>query len=68
MKIIKKVAQTYSGGTPIVTTIDDSSTNAELPGAKAVYDFVEAKITYGTADLTPGTSPLDEGIVYLVYE
>lgn len=28
----------------------------------------DAKITAGTTDLTAGTSPLDTGVIYLVYE
>ena len=33
-----------------------------------VTNQLNAKITYGTSDLTPGTSTLNEGVVYFVYE
>lgn len=50
-----------------VTSISSSSTNTEYPSAKATYDAIP-KITYSTTDLTAGTSPLDTGTFYFVYE
>lgn len=34
----------------------------------AITTALNAKITYGTADLTAGTSPLESGKLYFVYE
>lgn len=39
MKTIKKVADTFTGGNVIATSITSSSTNNEVAGAKAVYDL-----------------------------
>lgn len=55
----------YVAGTPYVkilspdapAVLDDYALKTDLP-----------KITYGTTDLTPGTSPLEEGTFYFVYE
>lgn len=38
MKTIKKVAEVFTGGNEIATTIDSTSTNSQVAGAKAVYD------------------------------
>lgn len=43
MKYIKKVSASYQGDTPIATSITSSSTNDEVAGAKAVYDFSQAE-------------------------
>lgn len=51
----------------IATSITSSSTNDEVAGAQAVYNFTP-KITYSTTDLTAGTSPLETGTFYFVYE
>lgn len=53
MKTIKKVSEVYTGGTPIVSTITSSSTNSEIAGAKAVYDF--AQDNYSTTEQVVGT-------------
>ena len=42
-----------------------------IPNSKAVYDSLASKqntITASTTDLTPGTSPLANGEIYVVYE
>lgn len=51
-----------------VTSISSSSTDTQYPSAKCVYDALQNKITYGTTDLTPGTSTLATGNVYFMYE
>ena len=52
--------------------IPASGNNNNIPTNLAVRNYVEdkleAKITYGTTDLTAGTSTLNEGVVYFVYE
>ncbi len=35
---------------------------------KSAGDTLEGLITYGTADLTAGSSPLDTGTIYIKYE
>lgn len=50
-----------------VTSISSSSTDKEFPTAKAVYDFVP-NITYSTTDLIAGSSALETGKFYFVYE
>ena len=49
------------------TAITSSSTDDELPTAKAVYDALP-NITISQTDLTPGVSPLSENALYYVYE
>lgn len=39
----------------------------KIPSERAVKSAIP-KITYGTTDLTAGTSPLENGSIYLVYE
>ncbi len=39
----------------------------KIPSERAVKSAIP-KITYGTTDLTAGTSPLESGSIYLVYE
>ena len=52
--------------------IPASGHNNDIPTNLAVRNYIEdkleAKITYGTTDLTAGTSTLNEGVVYFVYE
>ena len=53
-------------------TIKDSTAQTAAEAAQVTADEVAAalaaKITYGTTDLTAGSSPLATGTVYLVYE
>ena len=63
----------YYGVTKLSNATNSTSTTmAATPSAvKAAYDLANkanGKITYGTTDLTAGTSSLTTGIVYLVYE
>lgn len=44
MKYIKKVSASYQGDTPIATSITSSSTNDEVAGAKAVYDYGQTQL------------------------
>lgn len=57
---------TYFGLTKLNSSSTSSSTTeAATPSAvKAVND----RLTYGTADKTPGTDSLTTGVIYLVYE
>ncbi len=57
MKTIKKVSESYIGDTPIATEINSSSTNDEVAGAKAVYDYGETlgKSEYSTTEQVVGT-------------
>lgn len=45
-----------------------SNSRNKIPTSQAVYNYIDNKITYGTADLTAGSSPLTTGNIYLVYE
>lgn len=54
-----------------VTALSSSSTDTQYPSAKCVYDNLALKqnqVTASTTDLTPGTSPLATGELYVVYE
>lgn len=51
MKTIKKVAEVFTGGNSIATSITSSSTNSEVAGAKAVYDYTTPKDT-GWVDMS----------------
>ena len=54
-----------------VTSINSSSTDTEYPSAKLLFDQINTRqknITYSTTDLTPGTSALNTGEIYVVYE
>jgi len=53
MKTIKKVADTFTGGNVIATSITSSSTNNEVAGAKAVYD--NSLDVYSTTEQVVGT-------------
>ena len=35
---------------------------------ESIEKALEEKITYGTEELTPNTSPLEDGKIYLAYE
>jgi hypothetical protein len=54
----------------IVSVIDGSSTNEQIPGAKAVYDLVTASVTSGSGlsfqvvETAPETG--DSNVIYLV--
>ena len=54
----------------IVTDIDDTSTNQQIPGAKAVYDFLTAAlgdlstVDFQKVDVLPATG--EKGVIYLV--
>lgn len=47
-------------------TVSATSTNAV--SGKAVVTYAQPKVTYSTTDLNAGTSKLNTGEVYLVYE
>ena len=65
MKTIKKVAEVFTGGNEIATTIDNTSTNSQVAGAKAVYDATLDN--YSTTEKVVGTwidgKPLYEKVV-----
>ena len=59
-----------TGGSGEMNTIDSISVNgvAQTPDANKNVDLTVPTITYGTTDLTPGTSTLADGEFYFVYE
>lgn len=69
------VVKVYAGDPPAV--LDNYALKTEVPtdtsdltngaGFQTASD-INSKFTYGTSDLTPGTSPLAEGNFYFVYE
>lgn len=61
------IEQALEKQTNKVTSISSSSTDAQYPSAKAVYDALP-HITYSTTDLTDGVSVLEDGALYFVYE
>lgn len=62
--LITKITQL---NTSLNETIED--VNSDLDNALAQVDTkLNAKITYGTTDLTAGTSNLATGVLYVVYE
>ena len=65
MKTIKKVAEVFTGGNEIATTIDNTSTNSQVAGAKAVYDATLDN--YSTTEKVVGTwidgKPLYEKVI-----
>ena len=59
-----------TGGSGEMNVIDSISVNgvAQTPDANKNVDLTVPTITYGTTDLTPGTSTLADGEFYFVYE
>lgn len=59
-----------TGGSGEMNTIDSISVNgvAQTPDANKNVDLTIPTITYGTTDLTPGTSTLNDGEFYFVYD
>lgn len=55
-------------GTPTAPTASGTANTQQLATTAQVQSALSARITYGTTDLTAGTSPLATGVVYLVYE
>lgn len=55
----------FSGNVYVGST---SGTNKDAGSKKLATEDQIPSITYGTTDLTPGTSPLTEGTFYFVYE
>lgn len=61
MKYIKKVSASYQGDTPIATSITSSSTNNEVAGAKAVYDFAQTEDITSQVTFTPESGVTESG-------
>ena len=55
-------------GSVNVPGVIKTPTNEDMENLKAEINDLKSLITYGTDDLTPGSSPLNTGDVYLVYE
>lgn len=57
---------------PTAVTVDDTLTKAgQVADAKAVGDALQGMApaySYGTTDLTAGSTPLETGKLYFVYE
>lgn len=66
-----KASPTFTG-TPKAPTAAATTDNTQVATTAFVHDVVEDAIadaiTYGTTDLTAGTSPLATGTIYLMYE
>ena len=55
-------------GTPAAPTASAGTNTTQVATTAFVQTALTNKITYGTTDLTSGTSALATGVVYLVYE
>ena len=55
-------------GNPTAPTQTTGNNSISVATTAFVQNTVDAKITYGTADLTEGASLLATGVIYLVYE
>ena len=55
-------------GTPAAPTASAGTNTTQLATTAFVNTALDNKITYGTTDLTAGTSSLTTGVIYLVYE
>ena len=55
-------------GTPTAPTATAGTNTTQVATTAFVGTALNNKITYGTLDLTAGTSPLASGVIYLVYE
>lgn len=66
------IASPALSGTPTAPTAAATTDDTQIATTAFVHDVVDDAIadaiTYGTTDLTPGTSPLDTGTIYLMYE
>lgn len=66
------LSTTVNNHTSKITAVENKTANITIENGKTVIDGVKveelSKITFGTNDLTAGTSPLENGVVYLVYE
>jgi hypothetical protein len=62
-----KASPTFTG-TPAAPTAAAGTNSTQLATTAFVNTAISNKITYGTTDLTPGSSALATGVVYLVYE
>lgn len=55
-------------GTPKAPTAAAGTNTTQIATTAFVQNTMNAKITYGDTDLTAGTSPLANGVIYLMYE
>lgn len=55
-------------GIPAAPTAANGTNTTQLATTAFVQNTMNAKITYGDTDLTAGTSPLANGVIYLMYE
>lgn len=62
-----KASPTFTG-TPAAPTATAGTNTTQIATTAFVNTALTNKITYGTTDLTAGTSPLATGVVYLMYE
>ena len=62
-----KASPTFTG-TPTAPTATAGTNTTQIATTAFVNTALTNKITYGTSDLTAGTSPLATGVVYLMYE
>ena len=57
---------TYYGVTKLTNSVTTSS--AAMAASATAVKTVNDRLTYGSSDLTAGTSSLDTGVLYFVYE
>lgn len=57
-----------TGANNVATARTNLSVYSKTEADTAITTALNAKITYGTTDLIAGTSALDEGVLYFVYE
>lgn len=63
-----QIAKGGTGASSAATARTNLSVYSKTEADTAITTALNAKITYGTTDLTAGTSPLEEGVLYFVYE
>lgn len=61
------VASPTFTGTPAAPTATAGTDTTQIATTAFVNTAISNKITYGTSDLTEGTSPLATGVIYLLY-
>lgn len=69
---VEEMSTTVNNHTSKITAVENKTANITVENGKTVIDGMKveemSKITFGTDDLIAGTSPLENGVVYLVYE